>query len=91
MSQSDIDYLLDTWNETKKQIADLEKQLEKCKKAAERLMRKTGENELVSNHHVLTKKTMSRRTISKNDMPEQLWYKYSKECSYPAYYLTKNK
>ena len=34
---------------------------------------------------------MNRRTISKNDVPNDIWEKFSKESTFPVYYLTEKK
>jgi hypothetical protein len=39
--------------------------------------------------YMVEKKEMKRRTISKDDMPEELWRRYSRENTYDCYYVTK--
>ena len=37
---------------------------------------------------VLKKVMMTRNTISKNDVPKDIWNEYSKASTFPVYYLT---
>ena len=59
----DVDILLNKWNETKEQISELEKKLEKYKRYAEKIMNETRSDELSNEVYVLTRRDMSRNTI----------------------------
>ena len=50
-----------------------------------------GNNSVASTNHTLKRKNISRSTISKHDVPDQVWEKYARKCTYPAYYLSQNK
>lgn len=89
MDSEDIDTLLDSWNQTKNEIASLERKLEKYKRAAERIMCKERNNSIEGSYYKLKKRVMSRNTLSKKDVPVHIWDQYSRECSYTAYYLSK--
>ena len=86
MPSIDVDLLLQKWDEAKKQIADLEERITKYKKAADKLMEE--DNTLVGKNFSLTKRTMTRETITKRDVPSEVWSKYAKRVSFPAYYLS---
>ena len=85
------DELLQRWDSAKKDLADVEARIEKYKKLAKKIMVKTGSNVIESSSYTLNRQEISRNSISKNDVPRDIWDKYSKSSSYDAYYLRKNK
>ena len=88
-NQNDIGKLLEKWSQTKEQIANLEKRIEKYKRVANKLMVKEKSNTLNSLVYRLTSRKISKKTISKIDVPVEIWDKYAKTCTYNAYYLHK--
>lgn len=86
----DTEDLLDNWYKTKQEISILEKKCEKYKKVAEKLMSQTQKNTLKSTSYSLKKIDISKHTISKNDVPDEIWNKYSKRTSYSSFYLNIN-
>jgi hypothetical protein len=54
-------------------------------------MSKTGSNVIESSSYTLNRQEISRNSLSKNDVPKDIWDRYSKSSSYDAYYLRKNK
>jgi len=91
MDKNDIDDLLDTWYKTKLQIASLEKKCEKYKKYCEKIMDKNEQNSITSSDYVLKRTQTTRSTVSKKDLPKDIWNTYSKESSFPIYYLKQKK
>jgi len=87
----DVDILLNRWNETREQISELEKKLEKYKRYAEKIMNETRSDELSNEVYILTRRDMSRTTLSKDDVPSEIWAKYSRNIKYPMYTLRKRK
>ena len=87
----DIDILLNKWHETKEQISDLEKKVEKYKRYAEKIMNEKRIDELSNDVYVLSRRDMSRTTLSKDDLPGEMWAKYSRNIKYPMYTLRKIK
>jgi hypothetical protein len=79
------------WNDAREKIDDLEKQIKKYKQIATKYMDDQGKNSIVLDDFVLKKRKITKRTISKKDVPENIWEKYSKETSYDAFYLTDNR
>ena len=90
MDKNDINILLEKWYTTKQQIQKLESNLEKYKKAADRLMNKKDTNQLVSSEYSLKRRENSRLSISRNDVPTDIWNKYSKRSNYKSFYILKN-
>lgn len=91
VKETDIAILLEHWTDAKAEISELEKKIEKYKRLANRIMDQKGAETVSSTQYTLARKNISRSTISKRDVPEQVWEKYSKKCSYPAYYISVNK
>lgn len=91
VDEIDISILMSKWDETRKQIAELETKLEKYKKVATKLMDKNGTNELKDNNFSLSRKNITRETLTKNDLPIDIWNRYSKRCTYQSFYLRNNK
>jgi hypothetical protein len=94
-TESDIDELLKRWKDTKDQIAELEKKCEKYKKAVEKIMDSQDTNILSStSSHInisVTRRTLNRDTLSKKDVPKNIWTEYAKKLSYTAFYFSSKK
>ena len=88
---SDICALLQKWAESKAEIADLEKKIDKYKRLANRVMDQKGDNTITTTEYKLSRKEISRTTIAKKDVPKEIWKKYARTCTYTAYYLTEKK
>jgi len=88
---NDMDTLLEKYNDTKEQISILEKKLEKYKKYAERIMDNEDKDEISNLKFSLTRRNMSRTTLSKDDIPKDIWNKYARNINYPMYILRKKK
>lgn len=88
IKESDIVNLLQRWTEDKAELAEIEKRIEKYKKLASRIMDNTNTNSISASNYTLRRSNISRTTINKQDVPSIIWEKYSKTCSYPAYYLS---
>lgn len=91
VKEADITALLERWSQAKSEMAEIEKRIEKYKRLANRVMDSQGNNNLSSAYYTLKRKNMSRTTISRRDVPDHIWEKYARKCSYPAYYLSENK
>lgn len=87
----DIDTLVDKWTDTKQEIASLEKKLEKYKKYAEHLMKKTNTSELKGTSYTIKRHDLCRSVMSKDDVPKEVWTKYSRNINYNMFTIKKNK
>jgi len=85
----DIENLLSKWHEAKQEIAVLEKKIEKYKAVATNLMDKNNIDVLTSSNFVLNRKEQNRTTISRKDLPEEIWNRYCKELFYNVFYISK--
>ena len=54
-------------------------------------MNKNEEDLIISSEYVLKRAHTTRATVSKKDLPTDIWNKYSKESSFPIYYLKQKK
>lgn len=91
MDKNDIEELLDKWYKTKQEIAFLEKKCEKYKRYSEKILNNLNVNNLVTHDFTLKRVDITKSTLSKKDVPPELWNKYSNEVSYPVYYLKPKK
>lgn len=91
MEHKDIETLLERWYLNKKKIAELEEKSEKYKRCAELIMNNKDTNEISSCFYKLKRREITRTSISKKDVPKDLWDRYSCEHTYPTYYLTEKK
>lgn len=89
MSKNDmIDNLLEKWASDKEKLAKLEKRIEKYKKIASELMDEEDTDILSGSDYFLKKRKQTRSTITKNDVPSEIWNQYSRKFSFYAYYLS---
>jgi len=88
-NEKDIDMLLQKWNSAKEEISILEKKLEKYKKYAELIMIKDNLRQLSNDDFTLTKSEMNRTVLAKDDVPKEIWYKYSKNITYNMFTIRK--
>jgi hypothetical protein len=90
MYEENVDSLLDKWYQTKNEIAELEKVLDKYKTHAERIMSSKNINVISNTKYSLTKREMNRSILAKDDVPKEVWNKYSKNINYNMFVIRKN-
>ena len=73
----DIDKLLKIWFENKAEIKHLETRNEIIKKKLEKIMKEKSITHLTTNNYKVTKRTQETSRVLKNDLPSDLWEKYS--------------
>lgn len=91
VNSSDISTLLEKWSEDKASLVEIEKRIEKYKRLANRIMNNQDTDKLSNTYYTLKRRELSRTTLTKQDVPNEIWKKYSRSVSYSAYYLTENK
>ncbi len=89
--EKDIDMLLENWYIAKQELSVLEKKIEKYKKYAEMIMDGEDENCLSNSRYTLSRREMNRTILAKNDVPKDIWNKYSKNITYSMITIRKNK
>ena len=91
MSSEDIDELLELWNTTKQKITELEKKCDKYKAYVEKLMEKRNINILSGTQFTVNRTEVKRTSISRKDVPLDIWNKYANNNTYFMYHLKKLK
>lgn len=87
LNETDINNLLEKWFNTKQEISTLETKCEKYKHYAEQILNSKNSDTLSSSYYKLKRQKINRNTISRKDVPKEIWNTYSKKSSYSAYYL----
>lgn len=87
--ENDVAELLNHWYETKNEIKQLEKKMEKYKKLAIKIMDQRQTDQLHNNHYILKKKEISRTILLKQNIPIQIWKEYSTTNKSESYYISK--
>ena len=87
--EENIDDILENWYNAKNQITKLENDIILYKKKCDLIMDKKNIDVIVNKTYVLKKKEMNRTTISKKDLPIDIFNRYSKESFCNAFYITK--
>jgi len=91
IDKKDIEELLEKWYKTKLELALLEKKCDKYKKYCEKIMNNLDKNNIVTDNYNIKRIHITRETLGKKDVPEEIWKKYSNKNSFPVYYLKQNK
>ncbi len=86
----DVEEFLHKWFEVKLHLAKLEAKCAKYKRMAERLMDKKGKNTLISKSYILNRRSNTRQSVSKANLPVEIWNRYSTRNTYNSYHLKKN-
>jgi hypothetical protein len=86
-----IDNLLSNWFEAKQRIIELEKKCDKYKSIADKVLNMRGEDSIKSKTFKLTKSDIERQSISKKDVPKDIWKTYAKLSSFSTYRLSQIK
>lgn len=86
-SVSKIKEAVEEWHKAKEKVAFYEKQSEKLKQQVIEYMKNKEVETLVTTNYIVSKKSMSRDSLSKKDVPDDIWKKYAKNISYDAYYI----
>lgn len=87
----DINSLIEKWSDTKKELSVIQAKLDKYKKTIHKIMDFYGKTNISNENNMIVRKNMSRTTITKRDLPEDIWEEYSKTINYSALYLKKIK
>jgi hypothetical protein len=91
MSESNIDEILNKWYKAKEEISILEKDCEKYKSIITNNMDSKGEDEIIGKNYHVKRNIICKKTISKNNIPSNIWDLYSKSSVYPLFQIKKRK
>jgi hypothetical protein len=83
----DINTVLGKWDHAKKQKAFHEKECSRYKDAVERYMNKKEKETISGTNYIVTRRSTTRQSLSKNNVPLDIWNTYSSRFTYKSYYL----
>lgn len=86
----DIIKVLSSWDETRKKIALLEERLKKYKNIVSKEMNKKDVDYISTGSFTVTRRRTTRTTLSKDNVPADIWKEYCTRSSYDVYSLIKN-
>eukprot|EP00933_Yihiella_yeosuensis_P007022 TRINITY_DN111899_c0_g1_i1.p1 TRINITY_DN111899_c0_g1~~TRINITY_DN111899_c0_g1_i1.p1 ORF type:complete len:121 (-),score=44.34 TRINITY_DN111899_c0_g1_i1:150-512(-) len=79
---SSLDAVVKKWNDAKKREQEAHKEIEACKTQIEAAMMKTGVEVIKTSHFEVTKRMQSRESVSKADLPKDIFEKYKKTSTF---------
>lgn len=80
---------LKKWYRAKKKIEKLEKKINNYKIAITKELNRRGTESLSLNEYCVTRRRVSRATVSRDSLPPELWKKYSSMSHFDTYYINK--
>jgi hypothetical protein len=78
---------VEEWYKAKDKVAFYEKQVDKLKQKVIEYMKEKEVETIVTTNYIVSKRVLSRDSLSKKDVPEDFWKKYARNLSYDAYYI----
>ena len=91
MSEDNIEKILEKWHKYKGELAELEKKVQRYKDKVEKYMNTEQTNNLTSTNFLVSRVSFSKTTVSKKDVPDEIWNKYCKRSKYWMYTLKQKK
>lgn len=86
----DLDTILEKWSYAKQQKVKHEQECDTYKGAVERYMKKKNSNVLKGKTFNVTKRTVTRQQLSKQNVPKDIWHMYATRVTYTSYHLKEN-
>lgn len=81
--------ILEKWHDAKEKISILEQKIEKYKSSIAAEMNKQDTDKLSTGKFSIARRRNTRSYMSKDNVPEDVWKKYSVKCSYESFFLKK--
>jgi hypothetical protein len=88
---SDLETILSKWNDDKKKLEILESRINKYKVKITKEMNSKDTDKISTNNYTVTRRRNTRTYVTRENLPEDIWKKYSTRCSFDALFLSKNK
>lgn len=79
------------WYEAKEKLNKLEEKIKKYKSQISKEMNKEEVDKLTFGEFSVTRRRNTRESLSKSNVPEEIWNKYSTRFSFDSFFLTKSK
>lgn len=89
--QDHVSEVLARWYKAKQEITKLEKDCSKYKEFIGKVMDKRDTNVLSRGGYITNRRHDSRQTLSKSNVPSDIWDKYSTTVYYDSYYVKEKK
>lgn len=86
---NNLEDILRDWYSAKKKAEELEEKISEYKSAIITAMNKKDTDVISSGNYTVKRKRISRSTISKANVPAELWKKYSTVCNFDTFHLKK--
>ena len=80
-----IDELLENWWKYREIKLEAEKKLSKYKKKIEKIMERENSNKIQSGKYVVSKRKTHATRLSKQNVPEDIWERYSTTTEYNTF------
>ena len=88
-NRRDIEDFLEEWNDTRKELARLERKLNTMKTRAGRIMDSRDVNSLRAGCFTLRRRRQTTTTMKKRNVPNDVWNRYSTQSRpYPVFTLS---
>ena len=87
MQDTEIEKIAEKWFKYKQELSEIEKKVQKYKELLEGEMNNQGVNYLSTKKFEISRISCSKNTISKKDVPKEVWDSYSKKSKYFMYSL----
>ena len=88
---SDLETILSKWNDDKKKLETLTHRINKYKLRITKEMNSKDTDKISTSNYTVTRRRNTRTYITRENLPEDIWKKYSTRCSFDALFLSKNK
>jgi len=88
---SDLETILSKWNDDKKKLEILESRINKYKVKITKEMNSKDTDKISTSNYTVTRRRNTRTYVTRENLPEDIWKKYSTRCSFDALFLSKNK
>ncbi len=85
MSEDSIEKTVEKWYKYKGELAELEKKVQRYKDKVEKYMNSDETNNLNLNNFIISRSSCIKTTVSKKEVPEEIWNKYCKKSKYWMY------
>ena len=83
----DLNIILNKWDKAKRHKLLYEKECEQYRGAVERYMNKKEKNIIHGNKYIVSRVSNTRQHLSKQNVPPEIWDRYSTRSSYMLYRL----
>ena len=84
-----IDDLLEKWNAVNEDIRKAQRKVEKYKQAMNENMNQKNLDKIEGKEYAIHRRRITKLTVTKANLPKELWDRYSTRCTFDAYYLKK--